>query len=149
MTESAYASAPRARSRYLLLALLTLGPAAPSAGADGTPSLRQGLWEFQRTVGAQRFAATQCIDPSEDLRHQLEVQAKMGCKFAPTQQDGLTYTYAADCAFKLKSGVFAFSSVSVLTVANDSAYRVETRMTTHGETRTESITARRVADCPR
>jgi hypothetical protein len=149
MTASAYAYAPRGQSRYLLLALMTLVPAAASAGAGGIPSLRQGLWEYQRTVGAQRFAATQCVDPSEDLRHQLEAQAKMGCKFAPAQQDGLTYTYAADCALRLKSGVVTFSSVSVLTVANDSAYRMETRMTMRGETRSESITAQRVADCSR
>lgn len=148
MTACKYISAPRVKPQYLLLALVTLVIAAPWARAEEVPLLRQGLWEYQRTVGTQKFAATECIDPSEDLLRQRAELGRIGCKLAPVQRDGASYTYAADCAVKLPpAGVMTFSTVSVLTAANDSAYQIEKRVTNNGGTRSESITAQRVADC--
>lgn len=148
MTASTHASAARGQPRNLRLALVTLLMLAPWARADdAVPPLRQGLWEYQRTAGTQRFAATQCIDPSEDLRRQHADLARMGCKFAPAQREGATYTYAADCALKLSSGIMTYRTVSVLTAASDSAYRIENRVTDRGGTKSETITAQRVADC--
>ena len=94
-----------------------------------------------------KFAATECIDPSEDLRRQHAALEKMGCKLAPALRAGATYTYTADCSVKLPSGAVAFSTTSVLTAESDIAYRLDNRLTSQGGTTNESITAQRVADC--
>lgn len=140
-------SAARGSSRQLRWALLTLLCAVPWARADEVPLLQQGLWEYQRTAGTQRFTATECIDPSEDLRRQHEALQRMGCNVSRPLHDGTTYTYAADCAVKLPSGVVTFRTTSVLTSESETAYRVENKMTNQGGTSSETITAARVADC--
>ena len=67
---------------HLLLALVILLTAAPwAARADEVPLLRQGLWEYQRSAGVNKFAATECIDPSEDLRRQHTALEKMAASF--------------------------------------------------------------------
>jgi len=133
------------RLRLALVALLTAAPGV--ARADEVPLLRQGLWEYQRTAGANKFAATECIDPSEDLRRQHAALEKMGCKLSPALRAGATYTYTADCSVKLPSGAVAFSTTSVLTAESDTAYRLENRLTSQSGTTNESISAQRVADC--
>ena len=148
MTASTFSPAPhRLRPQLLLVALLTAAPWV--AYADEVPLLRQGLWEYQRTAGLNKFAATECIDPSEDLRRQHAALEKMGCKLSPPQRAGSTYTYTADCSVKLPSGVVTFSTTSVLTAESDTAYRIENRLTNQGGTSNETITAQRVADCAR
>jgi predicted secreted protein len=124
--------------------------AAPGiARADDLPSFRQGLWEYQRTAGTNRYAATECIDPGEDLRRQQTVLQKLGCKVPPPTRAGPTWTYGADCTVHLPSGYAAFSRTTVLTADSDVAYQVETRTTRRGATTSETITAHRVADCPK
>ena len=144
-----FTSAPESHPRSrLMLALVGLLGAAPWAAlADEVPLLRQGLWEYQKTAGANKFAATECIDPSEDLRRQHAALQKMGCTLSPTLHNGSSYTYAAECSVKLPSGAVSFSTVTVLTAEGDSAYRLENRMTSRSGTTNESITAQRVADC--
>jgi len=150
MTASTFSPAPQGLRPHLLLVLVALLTAAPwVARADEVPLLRQGLWEFQRTAGVNKFAATECIDPSEDLRRQHAALEKMGCKLSPPQRAGSTYTYTADCSVKLPSGAVTFSTTSVLTAESDTAYRIENRLTNQGGTSNESITAQRVADCAR
>jgi hypothetical protein len=150
MTASTFSSAPHGLQPYLLLVLVGLLTAAPwAARADEVPLLRQGLWEYQRSVGVNKFAATECIDPSEDLRRQHAALEKMGCKLSPALRAGSTYTYTADCSVKLPSGAATFSTTSVLTAESDTAYRIENRLTSQGGTTNESITAQRVADCAR
>jgi hypothetical protein len=144
MTRSTFSPAPP----HFLIVLVALLTAAPSvAHADEVPLLRQGLWEYQRTAGVNKFAATECIDPSEDLRRQHTALEKMGCKFSPALRAGSTYTYTAECSVKLPSGAVTFSTTSVLTAESDTAYRIENRLTNQGGTTTESIAAQRVADC--
>ena len=148
MTSFPFCSARHGSQPRLLLVLVALLTAAPSVvHADEVPLLRQGLWEYQRTTGLSKFAATECIDPSEDLRRQHTALEKMGCRVSPAQRTGSTYAYAADCSVKLPSGVVTFSTSSVLTAESDSAFRVENRMTNQGGTTNESIAAQRVADC--
>jgi hypothetical protein len=132
----------------LLLALAGLSLALPAAArADDVPAFRQGLWEYQRAAGTQRFIATECIDPAEDLRLQQSSLQKMGCKLSPPTRAGSSWTYGAQCTLKLPSGFAAFSTTSVLTADNDTAYQVETRTTNRGATTSETIIAHRVADC--
>ena len=148
MTAFRFSSSPHGLQPHLLLVLVALLTAAPwAARADEVPLLRQGLWEYQRSAGVNKFAATECIDPSEDLRRQHAALEKMGCKLAPALRAGATYTYTADCSVKLPSGAVAFSTTSVLTAESDIAYRLDNRLTSQGGTTNESITAQRVADC--
>jgi hypothetical protein len=150
MTASTFYPAPHRLQPHQLLLLVALLSAAPSvARADEVPLLRQGLWEYQRTAGVNKFAATECIDPSEDLRRQHAALEKMGCKLSPALRAGSTYTYTADCSVKLPSGAVTFSTTSVLTAESDTSYRIENRLTHQGGTSNESITAQRVADCAR
>ena len=150
MTASTFSPPPHRLQPHLLLVLVALLSAAPwVARADEVPLLRQGLWEYQRSAGVNKFAATECIDPSEDLRRQHAALEKMGCKFSPALRAGSTYTYTADCSVKLPSGVVTFSTTSVLTAESDTAYRIENRLTNQGGTSNETITAQRVADCAR
>ena len=147
MTASTHFLAARGLWPRLLFAIVAVLCAVPSARAEDVPLLRQGLWEYQRTAGTQKFAATECLDPSEDLRRQHAALERMGCKVAPVVHNGTTYTYAADCALKLPSGSLSFSTTTVLTADSDKAYHVENRMINQGATTDESITGRRVADC--
>ena len=150
MTAFTLSLAPHGLQPRLLLVLVALLTAAPwVARADEVPLLRQGLWEYQRTAGVNKFAATECIDPSEDLRRQHTALEKIGCKLSPALRAGSTYTYAADCSVKLPSGAVTFSTTSVLTAESDTAYRIENRLTNQGATSNESISAQRVADCAR
>ena len=105
MTASTLSPAPHRLQPHPLLLLIALLTAAPwVARADEVPLLRQGLWEYQRTAGVNKFAATECIDPSEDLRRQHTALEKMGCNLSPALRAGSTYTYTADCSVKLPSG---------------------------------------------
>jgi len=150
MTASTFSRAPQGLRPHLLLVLVALLTAAPwVARADEVPLLRQGLWEFQRAAGGNKFAATECIDPSEDLRRQHTALEKMGCNVSPALRAGSTYTYTADCSVKLPSGAVTFSTISVLTAESEIAYRIENRLTSQGGTSNETITAQRVADCAR
>jgi hypothetical protein len=150
MTASTFYPAAHRLQPHQLLLLVALLSASPSvARADEVPLLRQGLWEYQRTAGVNKFAATECIDPSEDLRRQHAALEKMGCKLSPALRAGSTYTYTADCSVKLPSGAVTFSTTSVLTAESDTSYRIENRLTNQGGTSNESITAQRVADCAR
>jgi hypothetical protein len=148
MTAYAPPCGSRSGNYRLTLALAAVLAAAQwTAGADGFPSLRQGLWEYQRTAGANKYAAKECLDPSEYLLGRQAAQERIGCRLSPIKRVGSTYTYGADCAVKLPSGAAMFSTTSVLTVDSDSAYRIETRTTSANGTSNESITAQRVADC--
>ena len=118
-----------------------------AASADDLPSFRQGLWEYQRVDGASRYAATECLDPGEELRRQQAGLQKLGCKLSPTTHAGSTWTYSAECMVKLPSRLRTFSQTSVLTAESDTAYQVEMRTTDQSGTSSEVITAHRVADC--
>lgn len=147
MTVFRYSSVRCNGPRHLGFALVAVLLAAPMARADDVPTLRQGLWDYQRTAGTQKFAAEECIDPSEDLRRQHAALERMGCKLAPVVRAGSSYTYAADCALKLPSGPVTFSTTTVIAADSDTVYHVESRMTNQGGTTIETITAQRVADC--
>src|SRR5258708_35266582 len=99
-------SAPNSMRVAPLVALAVLIAAAPVVvRADDVPSFRQGLWEYQRADGANRYAATECLDPGEELRRQQIALQKNGCKLSPTTHTGSTWTYSAECMLKLPSRV--------------------------------------------
>jgi uncharacterized protein DUF3617 len=127
------------------VSILLIAPGV-ARGAD-VPTFRQGVWEYERTVGTSKFVAKECIDPSEEFRLQDTALGRMGCKVSPTTQSGSTYTFNAECMVKLPSGVASWTTTSMLTAENDSAYRLETHTARNGRVRDEVTTARRVADC--
>jgi hypothetical protein len=148
MTMTTPAITPSRAGPALLLAFALLLVATPRLSrAEDVPAFRQGLWEYQRAVGGNKYAATECLDPGEDLRRQQSALQKMGCKLSPTAHAGSSWTYSADCTVKLPSGAMSFSRTSVLTADSDSAYQVEMRTTDRTGTTSQVISAHRVADC--
>lgn len=131
-------------SALLALAMMATWPVR----ADEPPSLRQGLWQFERTLGGQKLQSQQCVDPSEDMKRQNELLEKNGCKFSPGSRSGNTYSFSADCSIKAPGDVTVnVHSASVMTVADDSAYKVEITTIGAGTSTQETLLARRVGDC--
>jgi hypothetical protein len=137
-----------ATRRYAgLSALLPLLLVAPAYG-DEPPTLRQGLWQFERTVGGQKLLAQECVDPNEGMKRQNAVLEKSGCTFSPGQRAGKTYTFTVDCSIKPPGGAaVTVHSTSVMTVESDSAYKVEITTTGAGTSTPELLLGRRLGDC--
>jgi uncharacterized protein DUF3617 len=119
--------------------------AFPSFAAD-IPAFRQGVWEYERSVGSSKFVARECIDPGQEMRANNASMERIGCKLSSGAPTGSTYTYTTECAVKLPSGVASWSTTSVLTVEGETAYRLEIRSTGRGA-QDEVVVAHRVADC--
>lgn len=128
-------------------ALVALVGASCPAIADELPTLRQGLWEFQRNVGPKKVESTRCLSPTEDMKRQNAMLERNGCEFSPVKQVGNTYTFGASCPMKTPGGEIRSTSTSVLTVDGDSSYRLEVHGSLDGESTSEKLVARRVGDC--
>ncbi len=128
--------------------MLLLLASAPAYG-DEPPVLRQGLWQFERTVGGQKLQAQECVDPNEGMKRQNALLEKSGCTFSPGNRAGKTYTFTVDCSIKPPGGGTAVTvhSTSVMTVESDSAYKVEITTTGAGTSTPELLLARRLGDC--
>jgi hypothetical protein len=137
----------RASRRSLAAVTLALAAGAAPATADDWPTLRPGLWEYQRTLGAKQIASKRCLDPVADMKRQNAVLEKNGCAISPLRRSGSSYTFESTCDMKTPGGSIRSASVSVMTVESDSAYRLEVRGTMAGEPTSETMTARRVGDC--
>jgi uncharacterized protein DUF3617 len=119
-----------------------------AAHAEEPPAFRHGLWQFDRTVGAQKLQTKECTNPSEDMKQQNAMLTKGGCKFTPSTRSGKTYTFSAECTVKAPAGApVTARSTSVMTVDSDSAYKVEITTTGAGTSTNELLIARRVGDC--
>ena len=130
----------------LLLAASLLAGTFGAAAAE-MPEFRQGMWQYERTAGGNRYEAKECGDPAHTMQANNASLEKLGCRLSPVTHDGSTYTFTSECAIKLPSGVYLSTTSSVLTVESDSAYRLEVRETRQGRTTEETIVAHRVADC--
>lgn len=125
-----------------------LAPAAPAAAADDWPKLRQGLWQFDRTIDGmgpspQKVSRTECLDPTANFRSQQQQLTRAGCTFTPVTRRGNDYRYGAAC----KLGGASVVSESVLTVASPEAYTLRVSSNTAGKVSKEVLTAKRVGDC--
>jgi hypothetical protein len=119
-----------------------------AARADDPPSFRQGLWQFDRTVGGQPLQTKECTSPSDQLRRQNELLRRKGCNLSPTQRSGNSYTFTAECTINAPGAApVTARSTSLMTVESDSAYRVEITTTGAGTSTQESLIARRIGDC--
>jgi len=118
--------------------------------ADDLPALRQGLWNFQRTVAGKKIETTECTSPTEDMKKMSAKLEKSGCRMSPVKKSGNVFTYTADCAMKMPTGATMTSrSASVLTVESDSSYRLEVDAVTDGQASKERMVAKRIGDCPK
>jgi hypothetical protein len=130
-----------------LLVALAVG-AADVARADEPPEFRQGLWQFDRTIGGQKLQTKSCTNPSEDMKRQDTILEKGGCKSSPGKRSGNAYTFSVDCAVTTPgSNPMNVHSTSVMTVESDSAYNVDITTTGAGTSTQERLVARRVGDC--
>jgi hypothetical protein len=129
------------------VALLLFGAASH---AEDPPPFRQGLWQFDRTVGGQKLQTKECTNPTEQARQQNALLTRSGCKFTPTQRAENTYTFTAECTISAPAGASVTArSTSAMTVESDSAYKVEISTTGAGTSTNEVLVARRVGDCPK
>jgi hypothetical protein len=137
-------------SAAVTLLLATAVIAAEVARAEEPPLFRQGLWQFDRTVGGQKLQTRECTNPSEDMKQQSATLTRSGCKFTPSTRSGRTYTFSAECTINVPAGApVTARSTSVMTVDSDSAYKVEITTTGAGTSTNEVLIARRVGDCPK
>jgi hypothetical protein len=119
------------------------------AMAEDLPVLRQGMWEFSRTMEAggngkpQVIATKKCTDPSADMKLQNAMLTKAGCSFSPLVRSGTTYTFTSQCTLQ---GI-SVQSRSVLSFASDSAYEVNVESSQGGKVSRERLVARRVGGC--
>jgi uncharacterized protein DUF3617 len=121
---------------------------AVGALAEDPPTFRQGLWQFDRTVGDQKLQTRECTNPSEALKRQDALLTKSGCKLTPTERSGNVYTFSAECTINTPAAAsLSARSTSVMTVDSDSAYKVEITTTGAGTSKQEVLIARRVGDC--
>jgi len=135
-----------AAATAIVVSTLLCGPAL----ADDLPALRQGMWKFQRTVGGKKIETTKCTSPTEDMKKMNATLEKSGCRFSPVKKAGSVYTYTADCSMKMPTGAAMNSrSTSVMTVADESSYRIEIDVVTDGQASKELLVAQRTGDCPR
>jgi len=123
---------------------------ADAARGEEPPAFRQGLWQFDRTVGGQKLQTRECTSPTEELKRQNALLSKGGCKLTPTQRSGDAYTFTAECTINTpNSASVSARSTSVMTVDGDSAYQVEITTTGAGTSTRELLIARRIGDCAR
>jgi len=130
----------------ILISTLVSGPVL----ADELPALRQGLWNYQRTVNGEKIETTKCTSPTEDMKTMNAKLEKSGCRMSPVKKSGNVFTYTADCSMKMPTGATLNSrSSSVLTLESDSSYRLEVDAVTDGQASKERLVAKRVGDCPK
>ncbi|HKB49640.1 MAG TPA: DUF3617 family protein, partial [Ktedonobacterales bacterium] len=95
-----------------------------SAPEAELPSLKPGMWEYQRTLTTRargtpaQAKVSKCSDPTLEMRNKLAELEKKGCRFSPTVHLGNTYRASWTCP--THGGVVAMSQK--LTVTSDSSY---------------------------
>jgi hypothetical protein len=139
--------APR-RRRALWCLALACSLAAAAAGAEELPTLKRGMWQFDRSVnGREMGVITQCANPTTDMKEQDAMLTAAGCNFAPVLQDGDKYSFDVACTIKSGTNTINSKTTTVMTVSGDSAYTVRVTGTTNGQQTDETVVAKRLGDC--
>ena len=115
------------------------------ANSDEYPFFRTGMWEFNRTmVGVSGQGKSQiCTNPTKDMKRTNENLSREGCKIYLFTRSGNTYSFMTDCT-RVGSAKFK----TVVSVENDSAYTVNIETQQGKQVTKETITARRIGECP-
>ena len=126
-----------------------------AVATDELPTLREGLWEYQRTLqrsdedwSPKDTTVRECGSPTTVLEQQHTVYRKLGCAIATTRVTESTYQVTADCPtkndIKTKSrGVTTFDGDSAYTSVIDSEGAVAGKPVKF----VERLSAKRVGDC--
>ena len=117
--------------------------------AQQWPGLKQGMWEFTRTMQApgggapKTVTSKRCTDPTADMQRQNATLTKAGCTISAPVKKGNTYTFTAAC------NVMGMTSntTSTLVVESESAYTLTVEGTTDGQPTKEVMKALRTGDC--
>jgi hypothetical protein len=135
----------------LLVAVVLAAAWLAEPFAQQWPALRQGMWEFTRTMqppgggAAETITSKRCIDPVADMQSQNAKLARAGCTSSAPVRSGNTYTFTATCKMM---GVQS-NTKSTLVVESDSAYTLTVEGTAAGQPVNELMKARRTGDCSR
>ncbi len=145
---------------WLVIAACVLLQAAvnyPSyaAAEDALPTLREGLWEYQRTLqrsdedwSPKDTTIRECGSPTKVLEQQNAMYRKLGCAIVATRVNEATYQVNADCP--TKNGIKT-ESRAVTTFDGDSAYTsvIDSEGAVAGKPVkfVERLAAKRIGDC--
>jgi hypothetical protein len=144
--------APRrcaARRSLFALATVAVGFAAATEAPE-MPALRQGLWSYQRvaeTAGhatQQPVSMSKCVDPSADLKRNLEQLKARKCTLSAIARNGNAYARTVACQLNGET----LQIRSIITVESDTAFREEMNSHFGSQDSRSSLSARRVGDCP-
>jgi hypothetical protein len=129
----------------MTIGLVTLGSVS---AAQELPIFRKGMWEFNRTIAGasgktQTITTKKCTNPTDDMRKQNDMLTKAGCKFSPVTKSGSSYSFTSDCSIQ---GI-AVQSQSVISVDDDTAYKVNIESQQGGAKTKEVLVAKRIGDC--
>ncbi len=129
-------------------AFLFASIALPALAAEQLPDFRPGLWEFRRSVDSgdgkpAMLTSQKCTSPTDDMNRKTESMATSGCHASPVSRSGNIYSFSFKCTLQ---GV-PVESKSVITVENESAYKVDVETKQGSRTSREQLDARRVGDC--
>jgi Protein of unknown function (DUF3617) len=143
--------APASRAaRRALFALAAVGVGfAAATEAPEMPTLRQGLWSYQRvseTPGRatqQPVSMSKCVDPSADLKKNLEQLKARNCTVSAISRTGNAYAWTVACPVNGET----LQVRSVITVENATAFREEMSSRWGNQDSRSTLSARRVGDC--
>jgi hypothetical protein len=113
------------------------------------PTLRQGLWSYQRVAetpgrGLPRpVSMSKCVDPSADLKKNLDALKARNCTLSAITRNGNAYAWTVTCP--VNGETLAISSV--ITVEGDTAFREEMSSRLGSQDSRSTLSARRVGDC--
>lgn len=116
-------------------------------GADELPALKQGEWSYERLVNGQPMRRRACADPTADFKRQQEALTRAGCVLTPMKRDAQSWSFDATCTIKTDKGPVTSTTSSRLTVQSEVAYTLTVHGT--GKKDDETLTAKRIGDCPR
>jgi hypothetical protein len=143
------APASRAARRALFaLAALAVG-LATATEAPEVPVFRQGLWSYQRvseTPGRktqQPVSMSKCLDPSADLKKNLEQLKARNCTVSAISRNGNAYAWTVACPLNGET----LQIRSLITVENDTAFREEMSSRWGNQDSRSTLSARRIGDC--
>jgi uncharacterized protein DUF3617 len=126
-----------------------------AVASDDLPALREGLWEYQRTVqrsdedwSPKDTTVRECGSPTTVMETQNAVYRKLGCAIVTTRVTETAYQMKADCPTKngIKTesrGVTTFDGDSAYTSVIDSEGPVAGKLVKF----VERLSAKRVGDC--
>jgi hypothetical protein len=138
----------------IIAAAIGLGCATPAV-AEEWPKFRKGVWQFDRTLeltgnpagGVEnrvliKHQMTRCVDPTEAMRETFKPSAVGNCQSKPPARMANKYVFSLRCDYM---GPVR----TMINVESDAAYTETNELKVGPLPRTETVIARRIAECSR